>query len=80
MKRSVKYLLAGIPVLLACAACATVREADEARKARERAAAEAQQKALVEQVLQEMEQEGRMQELPFPDPLDREKLEENKIR
>jgi hypothetical protein len=80
MKRSVKYLMAGIPVLLACSACASVREADEARKARERAAAQAQQQALVEQVLQEMEAEGRMQELPFPDPLDREKLEENKIR
>lgn len=72
--------MASIPVLLACSACASVREADEARKARERAAAQAQQQALVEQVLQEMEAEGRMQELPFPDPLDREKLEENKIR
>lgn len=54
MKRSVRYILGGILALLGFSSCSALREAREAREARERAAFEAQQRALVEQTLQEM--------------------------
>ena len=54
MKRSVKYLLGGILALLGFSSCSALREAEEARAARERAAFEAQQRALVDETLQEM--------------------------
>ncbi len=54
MKRSVKYLLGGILALLGFSSCTALREARDARAERERQAFEAQQRALVEQTLQEM--------------------------
>jgi len=57
MKRTVNYLLAGILALLGFSSCSALREAREARAAREREAFEAQQKALVEQELQRMLEE-----------------------
>ncbi|MBQ9660667.1 MAG: hypothetical protein IJV37_05305 [Bacteroidales bacterium] len=55
MKRTVNYLLAGILALLGFSSCASLREARQARQERERQEAEAQQRALVEEVLRKME-------------------------
>ena len=55
MKRSVNYFLCGLLTLLGFTSCAALRDARQARLERERQAAEAQQKALIEQILQEME-------------------------
>jgi len=55
MKRTVNYLLAGILALLGFSSCSSLREARQARQERERQEAEAQQKALVEEVLRKME-------------------------
>ena len=58
MKRSVNYLLCGLLTLLGFTSCAALRDARQARLERERQAAEAQQKALVEQILAEMDAKG----------------------
>lgn len=54
MKRSVRYILAGVIALLGFSSCASLREAREERSRREREAFDAQQRALVEQELQRM--------------------------
>jgi len=54
MKKPVRYLLGAFLALLGFSSCSAVREARLAREAREREAFEAQQRALVEQTLQEM--------------------------
>lgn len=60
MKKSFRYLLAGVLTLLGFSSCSALREAREARAAREREAFEKQQRELVEQTLQEMlEQDAR---------------------
>ena len=58
MKRSVNYLLCGLLTLLGFTSCAALRDARQARLERERLQAEAQQKALIEQILKEMEAKG----------------------
>lgn len=55
MKKSVNYILAGILTILGFSSCSALREARQARLEREQEAARAQQKALVEQILSEME-------------------------
>lgn len=47
-------MLAGVLALLGFSSCASLHEAQEARAQREREAFESQQKALVEETLQEM--------------------------
>ena len=54
MKKPFRYLLAGVLTLLGFSSCSALREAREARAAREREAWEKQQRELVEQTLQEM--------------------------
>lgn len=55
MKKSVNYILAGILAILGFSSCSALREARQARLEREQEAARAQQKALVDQILSEME-------------------------
>ena len=63
MKKSVNYILAGILAILGFSSCSALREARQARLEREQEAARAQQKALVDQILSEMEaQEAPLQE------------------
>ena len=69
MKRSVNYLLCGLLTLLGFTSCAALRDARQARLERERQAAEAQQKALVEQILAEMD----AREAPLRDRLEQER-------
>ena len=54
MKKPVRYLLGALLALLGFSSCSALREARLAREAREREAFDAQQRALVEQTLQEM--------------------------
>lgn len=54
MKKPFRYLLAGVLTLLGFSSCSALREAREARAAREREAWEQQQRELVEQTLREM--------------------------
>lgn len=54
MKRSVNYFLCGLLALLGFSSCAALRDARQARLERERQAAEAQQDALIQQILEEM--------------------------
>ena len=69
MKRSVNYLLCGLLTLLGFTSCAALRDARQARLERERQAAEAQQKALVEQILAEMD----AREAPLRDRMEQER-------
>ncbi|MCR4824821.1 MAG: hypothetical protein K5849_05625 [Bacteroidales bacterium] len=90
MKRSVNYILAGILALLGFSSCSALREARQARLEREQEAAKAQQKALVEQVLADMEEKERPsreqerkeleeQELKRLDSIRRAELERTKL-
>ena len=54
MKKTFRYILAGLLTLPGFSSCSALREAREAREAREREAVEKQQRELVEQTLQEM--------------------------
>ena len=54
MKKTVRYFLGGLLALLGFSSCSALREARDARAAREREMFREQQMALKDQVLQEM--------------------------
>lgn len=75
MKKPFRYLLAGVLTLLGFSSCSALREAREARAAREREAWEKQQRELVEQTLQEMlEHDARVANDTVPPEFERVRL------
>ena len=74
MKKTFKYILAGVLTMLGFSSCSALREAREARAAREREAWEQQQRELVEQTLQDMLEHDAQVEEGEPAEFERIKL------